>query len=226
LSHALRHFNVLDEQYFLYDWPARTKRVDNRDAMHKRGWTYFRLSGRIGEEEVSGLGRLPFFDAALEQNWAWLKLKVGDDLEIADNGSEARIYRSGRLSATYPGGSFFTGLSRPWMGLHTIDTVRRDAAQSRIWFETNPKTDGEIVEVVLAKAEQKLSYIIDMNKDIIERILIRNADDTEGELVFTYLDDVESVKDDFIAPRWRNSGGRHSRSPGVVWLMNIGDGEF
>jgi hypothetical protein len=42
-----RHYNVLGEDYFKYDWPANVKTVDNRDVMHKhmrqvegigRGW--------------------------------------------------------------------------------------------------------------------------------------------------------------------------------------------
>jgi len=223
---VIHHMNILDEQYFLYAWSARTKRLDDRDAMHKRGWTYFRVSGRIGDEEITGLGRLPFIDAAREQHGAWLKLKVGDSLEIADNGSEARIYRGGRLSASYPGESFFAGLSRPWMGLHTLDTVRRDAARSQLWFETKPQSDGKTVEVMITRAQTKLNFTIDMYHDIIEKILIKSGRERESELVFSYLEDVAGVEDEFIAPTWRNSSGRYRRSPQMMWLMNLGDGNL
>lgn len=219
---AIRHFNVLDEQYFLYGWPARTMRLDDRDSMHKRGWTYFRISGRIGDEGISGLGRVPFIYAATRQHGPWVKLRVGERLEIADNGSEGRIYADGELSGSFPGGSFFAGLCRPWTGLHTVDTVRRDAARSRIWFETNAGSDGKTVEVVLRRGDTKLKYSIDMDKDIIEKILIEGGG--EGELVFSYLDDVYGVEREFIGPRWRKSGGRRRQSPGVVWLMNLCDG--
>ena len=224
LSRATRHFNVLDEQYFLYGWSARTKLIDNRDAMHTRGWTYFRVSGRVGDDEISGVGRLPFIDAACVRHGPWLKLRIGDSLEIADNGEQARIYRSGRLRASYVGGSFFSGLSRPWMGLHTVDTVRRDAAKKKIRFETEPKDDA--VEVVLIRGQTKLSYTIDMDKDLVERIGIAGRDGREGELAFSYLDDLDGVGDEFSAPRSGNSSRRHREGRGILWLMDLADGNL
>lgn len=225
-SQVTRHFNVLDEQYFLYSWPARAQRLDNRDVMHKRGWTYFRVKGRIGDQAVSGVGRLPFVDAARVQYGAWLKLDLGESLKIGDNGQEARIYEGGGLVASYEGGSFFAGLSRPWMGLHTIDTIRRDAAANRIWFETEPKDKGDAVQVVLTRGETKLSYAVNMDKDIIERIGILGESGQEGELVFSYLDEVGGIEDEFVAPRWKTLRKRHPRGPGVVWLMNLIDGNL
>jgi hypothetical protein len=225
-SQVTRHSNVLEEQYFLYGWSARTKRLDNRDAMHKRGWTYFRVSGGIGEEKISGVGRLPFVDAARAEHGAWLKLDVADGLKIGDNGEEARIYEGGRLVASYAGGSFFAGLYRPWMGLHTIDTIRRDAAKNRIWFETEPKSQGEAVEVVLTRGETKLSYAVNMDKDIINRIEILSKDGRKGELLFSYLDEVDGLEDEFAAPMWKSTGNRYRGAPGVLWLMNLADGNL
>ena len=40
-----RHYNVMDEDYFQSDWPKDTPTIDSRDTMHKRGWTYFRITG-------------------------------------------------------------------------------------------------------------------------------------------------------------------------------------
>ena len=225
-SQVTRHSNVLDEQYFLYGWSAKTKRLDNRDAMHKRGWTYFRVSGAIGDEKISGVGRLPFVDAARAEHGAWLKLDVGDSLKIGDNGEEARIYEGGRLVASYAGGSFSAGLSRPWMGLHTIDTVRRDAAENRIWFETEPEGQDDAAEVVLTRAETKLSYAINMDKDIIERIEILSRDGRKGELLFSYLDEVDGLEDEFAAPRWKSVAGPRRGAPGALWLMNLADGNL
>ena len=110
-----RHYNVMDEDYFQSDWPKDTPTIDNRDPMHRRGWTYFRITGRINGREVRGRGRMPFVYAASRRHWPWVKLKVGENIvnEVS-----------------------FAGLSRPWMGLHTIDTVRRDAAEKQVWFET------------------------------------------------------------------------------------------
>ncbi|HPS54312.1 MAG TPA: sigma-70 family RNA polymerase sigma factor, partial [Sedimentisphaerales bacterium] len=94
------HHNALGEDYFKYDWPADAKVVDNRDAMHKRGWTYFSVTGEIEGKEIEGVGRLPFVYAESRSHWPWMKLRVG---------SESYFDRS------------FIGLSRPWAGLHTID---------------------------------------------------------------------------------------------------------
>ncbi|MHC4865805.1 MAG: RNA polymerase sigma factor, partial [Planctomycetota bacterium] len=44
------HRNILDEEYFRYNWPSKVKVVDNRDAMHERGWTYFVIKGRVDGE--------------------------------------------------------------------------------------------------------------------------------------------------------------------------------
>ena len=194
--------------------------------MHKRGWTYFRLSGRIGDEEISGTRRLPFVEAARAQYGAWLKLKVGGRLDLADNGQEARLYDGGRFAARYAGGSFFVGFPRPWMGLHTIDTVRRDAAANRIWFDAKAEGQGNVVEVVLTREESELSYAVNMDKDIVEKIGIVSKDGREGELVFSYLDEVDGIEDEFVAPSWRDSSERRSETPRTLWLMNLVDGKW
>jgi hypothetical protein len=103
----IQHYNVLDEEYSRYKWPVKAKIQDKRDPMHKRGWTYFKITGQINSKLVRGRGRIPFIYAARKRHWPWLELKVGNRIEAQAG---------------------FTGLSRPWMGLHTIDTVRRDAA--------------------------------------------------------------------------------------------------
>ncbi len=79
---------------------------------------------------------------------------------------------------------------------------------------------------MITRAETKLSYAIDMDNDIIEKIVIKSGLGREGELVFSYLDDVEGAEDEFIAPTWRNSNGRYRRSPQIMWLMNLGDGNL
>ncbi|MHC4112405.1 MAG: RNA polymerase sigma factor, partial [Planctomycetota bacterium] len=57
---TVRHYNVVEEEFFQYDWPEGTKKNDNRDAIHKRGWTYFKITGQINGENVLGYGRIPF----------------------------------------------------------------------------------------------------------------------------------------------------------------------
>jgi len=140
---AVPHQNALQEDYFKADWPTTTVRVDNRDAMHKRGWTYFRISGQVNGQKVSGSGRIPFFYEAFKDGGAWLKLQVGS-LTIVDSYRDAHVSRAqSDPHGTYRPGSFFKGLGRPWMGLHTIDTVRRDAAEERIWFNAEYLPGGQ-----------------------------------------------------------------------------------
>ena len=129
---VVRHYNVLYEDFFQPDWPTTTVVVDNRDAMHKRGWTYFRIRGQVNGRKVFGSGRIPFFYLAGKEYSPWLKLQVGS-LTIVDTYSYAHVSRAqADPPGAYGGGSFFKGLGRPWMGLHTIDTVRRDAAAEGI----------------------------------------------------------------------------------------------
>ena len=109
---TVRHYNVVEEEFFQYDWPEGTKRIDNRDAMHKRGWTYFKITGQLNGEEVLGYGRIPFVYQMYRSHYAWIRLKVGAELELVDGANGANIYGPNRkLLATYPSGSFMKGLA-------------------------------------------------------------------------------------------------------------------
>jgi RNA polymerase sigma-70 factor (ECF subfamily) len=216
-----RHYHVLKEEYFRYSWPTGAKVIDDRDAMHKRGWTYFKLDGEMNGEEVSGVGQIPFVYAASKANNPWVRLKVGSRLKIVDNGENACVYDgSGKVVAGYEGGSFFKGLTRPWMGLHTIDTVRRDAAEKQVWFETKYKPRESKAEVVLTPEQGKLVYTIDMEKDVIDKIAFSTSDGREGELRFSYLQDIDEAGNEFVEPRIKRSYRSKQRaSPGMLWLL-------
>jgi len=206
-SRITYHYNLLDEEYFRYDWPAGIKVVDNRDPMHKRGWTYFRVTGRVDGKEVSGTGRIPFVYAAGERYYPWLRLQVADR-QIIDAGD-------GRL---------FKGLSRPWMGLHTIDTVRRDAAESQIRFETRYMPGSGKAEVVLSTEQGKIIYTIDMETDVIDKIAFSTSNGREGELRFSYLQEISGVDDDFAEPRKvRDYKKAQQKNAGMLWLLEIVD---
>jgi RNA polymerase sigma factor (sigma-70 family) len=221
-SFVTRHSNVLDERYFLPDWPAGAEVVDNRDTMHKRGWTYFRITGQINGQEVSGTGRIPFVYAASKQFSPWLELQLGDGTKIVDSGAEAYIYNpSGEVVARYKGGSFFKGLSRPWMGLHTIDIVRRDAAEQEVWFETKPSPDSRQVEVTLNCKQVKLLYTIDMENDVVEKLIFEGSNGDEGELRFSYLQDIENLGNEFASPKVKSYRRSQQDSPGVLWLAKL-----
>jgi len=188
--------DISDEEYFRYRWPAGSKVVDNRDAMHKRGWTYFKITGRIDGKEVKGTGRIPFVYATSRIHWPWLVLKVGGHT----------VSKIG-----------FAGIGRPWMGLHTIDTVRRDAAKERIWFATKYNKRSGKAEVVLKPEDGQIVYAIDMEKDVIESITF--SGETEGQLQFDYLQEIDDVGSEFAEPSRETQN--LERSEGILWLLEL-----
>ncbi len=223
---TVRHYNVVEEEFFQYDWPEGTKRIDNRDAMHKRGWTCFKITGQINGEEVFGYGRIPFVYQMYRSHYAWIRLKVGKELEIVDSVDGASIYGPNRkLLATYPSGSFMKGLARPWMGLHTIDTIRRDAAEKSIWFESRYSSGREKAEVTLNQEHIKLVYTIDMQNDIVERItFVTNDKNATDVLQISYLQDISRISGEFNAPKVRTSLSLSKTPPGIQWLFRLAEG--
>jgi len=221
-----RHDNVLEEDYFQSDWPATAKTFDNRDEMHKRGWTYFRVIGQVNGQNVFGTGRIPFVNLTSKQYGPWLKLQVGS-LSIVDTYKEA--YISGPTSAeanTYKGGSFFKGLCRPWMGLHTIDTVRRDAAEQRIRFETRHTPDSQFAEVELTGENARIVYKIDMETDVVDEITFSTDQGNTGNLKFSYLQSVDGVSQEFIPPVKPKNPTNTGSGPGILWLVQLMEGSL
>jgi len=218
---GIRHYNVLDEDYFQADWPVTAKVIDNRDQMHERGWTYFRVSGQINGRDVSGSGRIPFIYLASMQNSPWLKLQVGS-LTIVDTYDSAYTYRSIQVPlGVYKGGSFFKGLGRPWMGLHTIDTVRRDAAEQRIVFDTKHTSGSRYATVELSRGNIKIAYNIDLDKDVIDEITFSNEQGNIGNLKFEYLESIEDIGNEFVAPRRPGQKTTARNSSGLLWLVQL-----
>jgi RNA polymerase sigma-70 factor (ECF subfamily) len=240
-----------DEAVFQYPWSPDVPVVDLRDVMHKRGWTYFTVRGRIGRETVFGAGRIPFVYAASRQHWPWLRLKMGDRLEIIDSPDEALVYDGqGTVVASYPGGSFFKGLARPWMGMHTLDIVRRDAVDKRLWFETKflervPEKlysaldyyEDELfnnkAQVVIANDRNnptaKLTYIIDVQADVVESIGLATygeaGNDKKGILKFEYLQELGQIADEFVEPTQAAIQGETRKADmGMSWLIKLAQG--
>ena len=225
---TVRHYNIIEEEFFLYDWPEGTKKIDNRDAMHKRGWTYFKITGQINGEEVLGYGRIPFVYETYQSHYAWIRLKVGKELEIVDSEDGANIYGPNRkLKATYPAGTFMKGLARPWMGLHTIDIIRRDAAEKSVWFESRYSLGKKKAVVTLSRKHIKLIYAIDMENDIVEKItFVRNDKNAAAEnvLQMSYLQDIDKIGDEFAEPKIRRNLRLSKITPGIQWLFHLADG--
>ncbi len=196
-----RYYNVMDEDYFQSDWPKDTPTIDNRDPMHRRGWTYFTITGQINGKEAQGRGRIPFVYAASRGHWPWVELKVGGDT-ISEIG--------------------FAGIGRPWMGLHTIDTVRRDAAQKQIWFETKYDKGSGKAQVILKPEDVQIVYTIDMEKDVVESVIF--SGDTGGQLQFDYLQEIDSVGSEFVEPV--NRASMRVSSEGISWLLRLVEGKL
>lgn len=226
-SQITRNLNVLDEPYFLYDWPSRAGLIDARDRMHKRGWTYFRISGQIDGREIKGTGRIPFVYATSKWNYPWLKMTVGNDLRLVDTGAAAKVYdASGRQTTNYGGGAFFQGLSRPWMGLHTIDSIRRDAAQNKIPFRTEFESDRDTAKVTLDLGEIELIYNIDMQSDVVDSIALDANGNRRGKLEFTYLQDITEAAEDFASPRQESPPKWRRDRLGITWLVKLMDARW
>jgi RNA polymerase sigma-70 factor (ECF subfamily) len=221
-----RHYNVLEEDYFQSDWPATTKTFDNRDQMHKRGWTYFQVTGQVNGQNVSGAGRIPFINLAGKQHGPWLKMQVGS-LSIVDTYREAYISGPSLSQAKkYNGGSFFKGLCRPWMGLHTIDTVRRDAAEQRIWFESRLMPDNQFAEVALTHENARIVYKIDMETDVVDEITVSTDQGKTGNLKFTYLQSIDNVSGQFVPPGRPAGPTAPQSSQGLLWFVQLVEGSL
>ena len=223
---VIRHENVLEEDYFRADWPSNARVFDNRDQMHQRGWTYFEVTGRINGRRISGSGRIPFVYESSKDNSPWLKLQVGD-ITIVDTSREAYVYKPGNeRMGLYNGNSFFKGLARPWMGLHAIDTVRRDAAEQRIPFTTKHNTGDNYALVELNYEGVNFTYNIDLETDVIDEITFSDDKGNTGNLKFTYLQTIDEDNGDFEIPKRPRRQTTSRNSQGLLWLKQPLEGEI
>ncbi len=223
---ATLHYDVSMEDYFRHDWALNAAVVDQRDDRHRAGWTYFTISGRLGSQPVSGGGRLPFVAAAVVNHAPALRLTVGDHLELLDTPVAAQVQnRSGTVLTRYPGGSLFQGLGRPWSGLHTIDTIRRDAARAGIAFTTRLLPEGRRVEIVLHGPQIRLTYCVHLYQDWIESIVFSKEDATIGEWTFSYPKPDEADPRGSAVPSPPHSR-RQVSGPNGLWLMRLAEGSL
>jgi RNA polymerase sigma-70 factor (ECF subfamily) len=222
---SMRYRNVLNEDYFQSDWRSDATMVDNRDAMHKRGWTYFRVRGQINGRDVTGVGRTPFIYAMYKDHGPWLRLRVGNDLSLMDSDAGAYVLDAREtVLSKYARGSFFKGLSRPWMGLHTMDMVRRDAAARQVPFQTVVAPDGKAAQVTVVYNRMRLVYTVDLETDVVKNIVFVTDNTVAGRLEFEYLQDLPVTRSEFIAPRTMNYRGSLSQDTGMFWLSRLADG--
>ncbi len=132
----------------------------------------------------------------------------------------------GTALGQYPRGSFFKGLSRPWMGLHTIDSVRRDAAEQRTPFETQLLADGQQAQVTVRSDKTRLVYLIDVEADVVRRIDLFVDNAQVGSLEFEYLQNVSVGANEFTAPSTRTERTSARNSAGLLWLVRLANGHL
>ncbi len=213
----VRQQGVLNQDLFQSDWATDLRTEDNRDRMHRQGWAYFEAHGHIHGEHLSATGRLPLFYSSSHNHSPWIKLRVGEQT-LVDTVSGA--YASGRVTTRFPAGSFFRGFSRPWMGLHTIDTVRRDAAERRVPFETEISEDRGTGTVELALDPYTVVYTIDMNADLVQRIDIHEGNTGVGKMIFEYSASLPE-KGGFVRPPKPVFRGITHSGIGIDWISRL-----
>lgn len=223
-------YNTVSSKLFQYDWPADIPVVDDRDQMHKRGWTYFTINGIAGEQEIAGRGCVPFFYNSAKEHPAWLNLKVGDDLEISDCNGGAYLRRGGRIVAAYEPGTFFKGLLRPWMGMHTANIVRRDAAEQRIGFQSEWAANQTDVIIVISDQHQSstdLIYTIERENDVIKSITFDVNGRARGSMQFSYLQSIDPSTEQFAEPVVSaDTQDLSKKNPGIRWLIYLARGNL
>lgn len=180
----MRHYNTLDESYFRCDWPSKATIRDNRDAMHKRGWAFFSVSGRIGGQKIAGAGRVPFVYEQASENFAWMKLRLG----------KKKVFDFG-----------FDCFARPWQGLHTIDVIRRDAAGRNVKFVTELCQKKNKALVTLYAGSGELIYSVDLERDLVESIEMRG--EKQGIIEFEYLNEAEVLGSQYRSPEYAETNG-------------------
>jgi len=175
---VIQNKNMLEEEFYKYNMPAQ-KVIDQRDQAHKRGWTYFEVTGTLNSKKITGKGRLPLVYNQLSENSPCLQLHFASAGEFADNQ--------------------FSFLARPWMGTHAIDIIRRDAAERKMKFDTKILPTINKAEIIVFANHAKLIYTINLTDDIIEKIdftiKVPNSTESKGHLDFHYIQDIGELKD-------------------------------
>ncbi|MBN2588605.1 MAG: RNA polymerase sigma factor [Sedimentisphaerales bacterium] len=226
-------YNTLSPETLEYKWDEPVESVvDKRDEMHKRGWGYYRIEGELDGKKISGHGRIPFFYNTCKEYSAWISINIGNELEIIDCGEGAQMRRpDGTVIASYPAGTFLKGLARPWMGMHTADTIRRDAAEKRIWFFSEWHENEEDVVITLFDNKNKdgtnTIYTVSYENDIIENIIFTSGEDIKGTLDFTYLQDLDKETAEFKEPVIKDTSQTAAiDNPDTLWIMDLAEGKL
>ena len=167
---SVHKFDAMMEESFQYNWPAGTTIIDQRDDIHKQGWCHFTMKGIFRDQKIAGYGKIPFTYVAGKKIPAEMTVNIGNDTAIFVNKNRAILQTENKILTSYPPGSFFVGMNKPWMGLHVIDTIRRDAALTGIPFRTELFSKNSKCKISLLHKNTLIEYIIDMERDLIDEI--------------------------------------------------------
>lgn len=222
-------YNTLDASFFEREtWVPKAKIVDNRDEMHKRGWTYAEITGSFAGKEIRGRMMIPFTYNMYLQRRPWLELNVGGDLRILDSAQVAVIERKGAENAYYEPGSFFRGLDRPWRGYVAEEEIVRHAVQSAAQLSTF----GGFFTLKYECGEKayELTYQVDQGKNLTNMIGLKKDND-QGMLMLNYYDEVKDAEADFIPPAVNVPDDVTPLAPPANWLIDwvidpAGTGEY
>jgi RNA polymerase sigma factor (sigma-70 family) len=225
-THVRSDYDISDEQVFQNPWPNDMKVIDERDALHQQGWCYFRITGDVKGKQILGAGRIPFVLSKHTEHFPWLRLSVENAMVLEDDPAGARISGgTGTMRAGYASGTFLRGLSRPWEGLHTVDTIRRDVAKQRLWFETQSISRTQEVTVTVIHHGFKIVYTIDMKTDLVRQIHFFKDKSEQGRLSVEYLKDVKGSTG-VIEPKLpRRRPARHKRLD-TLWMLDLVKGAW
>ena len=215
-------YNSLTEADFDAFWPTTVDVIDDRDAMHYRGWTYVRIDGKLGDQTIRGTAMVPLNYRTWQARKPWLEVTVGQTLRIIDtpDGAALTDLASGQSTA-FAAGTFFTGLGRPWIGIRVFDTLRRDAARQRIPFKAKCVDEAAAVHLTrqLGPDTYEINYTLDMLTDTITQIDLANGQ-TSGHLTLTYAqDDIDVWAADCHEPTLPDTGKQTLQTR--YWLMDL-----
>jgi RNA polymerase sigma-70 factor (ECF subfamily) len=212
-----QHLNLLEEEYFQYHWGTQIRVVDQRDEMHQRGWTVMEISGQFDGQPISGKGQIPFVYAACKVHRPWLEIRIGPERLIDSIHGSEWIASDGSVHG-YPANRFFEGLIRPWMGLHTIDIIRRDAAIRGIAFETQRLAEDKVA-IILHQGEIRIEYRISLDHDLIETITLHHGPQS-GQIHFDYHQTLPPNLSAWSEPQLLETDRRYDTAE-TLWIMDL-----
>ena len=156
---------------------------------------------------------------------AAMTINIGRDIALSVSDKRA-VMESSAGTRSLPAGTFFMGMNKPWMGLHCIDTVRRDAAINGIPFKTELLSDKTKCKVSLFHNSNIIEYVIDMDMDLIDKISFRDeSGNSNGHIVFEYFMTRPANYNGFKVPGGQKNTGSKITKPNH-WLADLASDKF